>query len=126
MDKFSAEEDPVRQAVLNQAIRTVVLLLAPLTPHMCEELWSLMGGEEESISRVPWPVYEDRALAKDVALMVVQINGKLRSKLQVPMNISEHELRDLVLADENIQRHLDGKSVKKFIVVPQKLVNIVV
>jgi len=58
--------------------------------------------------------------------MVVQINGKLRSKLEVPVDIAENELRSLVLADENVQRHLDGKTVRKIIVVPQKLVNIVV
>ena len=126
MDRFSVGDDPLRQAVFNQAVRTAVLLLAPLTPHMCEELWQVMGGEEASISRVPWPVYEESALSKDVVLMVVQINGKLRSKLEVPADISEDELRDMVLADETIQRHLDGKAVKKFIVVPRKLVNIVV
>lgn len=126
LDKFSPDGDPVRQAVFNQAVRTVVLLLAPLTPHMCEELWQVMGGQEESVSRAPWPVYEERALEKDSVLMVVQINGKLRSKLEVPVDIAENELRSLVLADENVQRHLDGKTVRKIIVVPQKLVNIVV
>ena len=126
MDKFSVEEDPLRQAVFNQAVRTVVLLLAPLTPHMCEELWQIMGGEEESISRVAWPVYEESALSKDVVLMVIQMNGKLRSKLEVPADVAENDLRDMVLADETVQRHLEGKTIKKFIVVPQKLVNIVV
>lgn len=126
IDKFSADGDPLRQAVFNQAVRTVVLLLSPLTPHMCEELWQMMGNREESVSRVPWPGYKENALEKDVVLMVVQINGKLRSKLEVPVNIPENELRDRVLSDENIQRHLEGKQVKKFIVVPQKLVNIVV
>jgi leucyl-tRNA synthetase len=126
IDKFSADGDPLRQAVFNQAVRTVVLLLSPLTPHMCEELWQMMGNREESVSRVPWPSYKENALEKDVVLMVVQINGKLRSKLEVPVNIPENELRDRVLSDENIQRHLEGKQVKKFIVVPQKLVNIVV
>jgi len=126
IDKFNADGDSLRQAVFNQAVRTVVLLLAPLTPHMCEELWQVMGGREESVSRIPWPGYEESALEKEAVLMVIQINGKLRSKLEVPVDIAENELRALVLADENIQRHLDGKEVRKFIVVPQKLVNIVV
>ncbi len=126
MEKFSVEDQPVRQAVLNKAIETTVLMLAPLTPHICEELWQKMNGAEESVSRVPWPSYEEGSLIKDVILMVAQINGKLRAKFEVPADMPEDELKDMVLADETIQRHLAGKPVKKFIVVPEKLINIVV
>jgi len=66
LDKFSPDGNPVRQAVLNQAVRTVVLLLAPLTPHMCEELWQVMGGQEDSVSRAPWPVMKSARLRKIV------------------------------------------------------------
>lgn len=125
MERFVVNDD-ADQFFLNEAIKTMILLLAPYTPHLCEELWQKGGGAGESVSRASWPTFVEDMLKKDDVLMVVQINGKLRGKLQVAVDLSEAELRPLVLADETIKRHLDGKMVKKFIVVPNKLVSIVI
>jgi len=125
IEKFAAKDD-ASQAVLNSAIKTLVLLLAPYTPHLCEELWQNMGEAGESVSRATWPAYQEALLKKDEVLVVVQINGKLRGKLSVPTDISEEELRPLVLADEAVKKYLDGKEIKKFIVVPNKLVSLVI
>ncbi len=127
IDKFPYAEgnSPVKQPMLNKAFETLVLLLAPFVPHMAEELWEKMG-HQESISKAAWPVYEESALKKDIIEIVVQINGKLRSKVSVKPDLTEEALRPLVLADEKIRAHIDGKQVRKFIVVPNKLVNVVV
>ena len=124
LEKFSPQNNQ-DQAVANAAVETVVLLLAPMTPHLCEELWEVTGAKEESVARAPWPVYDPACLVQDEMLIVVQVNGKLRGKITVPADISPEDLREQVLADENIQRYLDGKPLRKFIHVPNKLVNLV-
>ncbi|MDP2653689.1 MAG: leucine--tRNA ligase [Candidatus Omnitrophota bacterium] len=119
-------DSPVRQALLNRTMKTVVLLLSPMTPHICEELWQRMGGTEESIVRVKWPEFDESAMKKASVQVVVQINGKLRGKFTVPPDLPEAALRETVLADAKIQEYLQGKDIKKFIVVPNKLVSIVI
>ena len=100
--------------------------MAPFTPHICEELWQKMGGEEESIIHVPWPQYNTDALKKDTIKIIAQVNGKLRGRFDVPTEITEEEIREVVLADQKIQEFVQNKPIKKFIYVPQKLVNLVV
>ncbi len=126
LEKYSSssEAEGVHQSLVNAAIRTLVILLAPFVPHLCEELWEKMG-EPPSISKTPWPTVDEKALSTEHAQIVVQVNGKLRGKIQVISNLPEEELRMAVFADEKIRTHLDGKSIAKFIVVPNKLVNIV-
>jgi leucyl-tRNA synthetase len=85
-----------------------------------------MGGKEESIIRAAWPSYKEEALKKSVVHLVVQINGKVRGHFDVPVDSSEEELKAVALADEKIKSYIGGKSIRKFIVVPNKLVNIVV
>ena len=116
----------LKQALLNRAVRTVVLLLAPFTPHLCEELWEKVGGGEESVARVAWPRYDEAALRRDSLQVVAQINGKLRGKFQISSGSSEEEVRKIVLADAKIQEFLAGKSVKRFIYIAEKVANIVV
>ncbi len=126
MEKFEPGDDPLKQALLNEAIRTVVLLLAPLTPHLCEELWQKVGAGERSIFEAQWPQADEKALQQDVVLMVVQVNGKVRGKFSVPAGSTEDSLKELVLKDETILRHMQDKPLKKFIVIPDKLISIVV
>jgi leucyl-tRNA synthetase len=116
----------MKQVILNKAIRTVVLLLSPFTPHICEDLWEKMGGREESIVRVPWPSYDKDALQQELVQIVVQVNGKLKGRCEVRPQITEAEVKELVLADAKIQGFLHGRPFRRFIYVPGKLVNVVV
>jgi leucyl-tRNA synthetase len=105
--------------------RTLVLLLAPFAPYLAHELWEMLG-EKSSLLRAPWPEY-DSALAKaDEVEIVVQINGKVRSRLSVPAEASDESVRERALADEKVRASLNGKQIVKAIVVPGKLVNLVV
>ncbi len=114
------------QPVFNEALKTVVLLLAPFTPHLCEELWQKMNAKDETVSRVPWPVHDEKSLRQNVIQIVAQINGKLRGKFDLAPDLTEAELKSVILSDEKIKQNLEGKTIKKFIVVPNRLVNIVV
>ncbi len=102
-----------------------VLLLAPLAPHLAEELWSALG-HEHSLMHEPWPVFDAAKIASETVEVVLQVNGKIRSKMTAPTDAAEADLQRDALADENIQRHVQGKQVIKTIVVKNKLVNIVV
>ena len=103
----------------------LIIMLSPIAPHFCEELWQGLGNRE-SIFRASWPKYDPRLLIEENVELVIQVNGKVRSKIQAPRNISENELKELVFKDEKLIPWLEGKTPKKFIVVPQKLVNIVI
>ncbi len=107
------------------ALRTLVLLLAPMTPHIAEELWERLGGPY-SVHTQRWPVY-DRELARtQMVTLVVQVNGKVRDRLEVPAEISDMEARALALSNEKVLKFIDGKQVRDVIVVPGRLVNVVV
>ncbi len=107
------------------ALRTLVLLLAPMTPHIAEELWERLGGPY-SVHTQRWPVY-DRELARtQMVTLVVQVNGKVRDRLEVPAEISDPEARALALGNEKVLKFIDGKQVRDVIVVPGRLVNVVV
>ncbi|MDD3374297.1 MAG: leucine--tRNA ligase [Candidatus Omnitrophica bacterium] len=118
--------DVVQPAVLNKSIETVVLLLSPITPHLCEELWNKIGKKDKTISEIDWPTHDEKALIVDEVLVVAQVNGKLRGKFQVPVDADEATLRDIILSDEKIKEFIADKPIKRFIVVPNKIVNIVV
>jgi leucyl-tRNA synthetase len=102
-----------------------VLLLAPYAPHLAEELWERLG-HKESLAYEPWPKYDETLLKEDKVTVILQINGKIRDRVEVPAQISSADLEKLALANAHIQQHLAGKQVKKVIVVPGKLVNIAV
>ena len=110
--------------VLSSAMATVLTLLAPITPHVCEELWEDLG-HAQSIDQEPWPVWKEDALQRDVLTVVIQINGKLRGKIEVPASASKEEVEQLALTEQNIVRHLEGLTVRKVVVIPGKLVNVV-
>jgi leucyl-tRNA synthetase len=111
--------------VLRLSLESTVKVLAPFVPHICEELWETLG-HNPSIFSESWPTYDESAIAADQVEMVIQINGKVRSKLVVPSEISEDDLKSLVMEDKKINENLDGKKIVKTIVVPKKLVNLVV
>ncbi len=111
--------------VLEEGLRTLLLLLAPIAPHITEELWSEVG-DGEGIHLQAWPEWDEEAAAEEVFTLIVQVNGKLRDKVVVPVTISEDEAKQLALSRERIQRWLEGKTIKKTIYVPGRLVNIVV
>jgi len=106
-------------------LASLLLMLAPIAPHFCEELWSGLGNRE-SIFKSAWPKYDPELLIEDTVTIVVQVNGRVRSKIEVPAGISEEELKKQVLSDEKLKPWITEKPVKSFIIVPKKLVNIVV
>ncbi|MGX0035653.1 leucyl-tRNA synthetase [Staphylococcus auricularis] len=101
-----------------------VKMLAPIAPHIGEELWSRLG-HTETITYEPWPSYDESLLVDDEIEIVVQVNGKVRAKAKVPKDISKEDMQEIALANEHVKASLEGKDVKKVIAVPQKLVNIV-
>ncbi len=113
-------------AVVFEAVDILVRLLSPVVPHIAHALWQRIGiGEVQAVIEAPWPTPDAGALVKDVVEMVVQVNGKLRGRIAVPATASEPQIRELAHADEGVQRHVAGKPVRKIIIVPGKLVNIV-
>ena len=101
-----------------------VLVLAPFAPHICEELWQRLG-HGETLAYEPWPTY-DAEIAKDTEIEVpVQIKGKVRARIMLPADVDQKTMETAALADETIKKLLEGKTVRKVIVVPGKLVNIV-
>ncbi|CEP79412.1 leucine--tRNA ligase [Paraclostridium sordellii] len=112
-------------AVIKEAIETIVTILAPFAPHIGEELWTMIG-KDGSIFDISWPSYDESALVKDEVEVVVQVNGKVRGKLSVASNISREEMQEAAMNDEKIKTLVEGKTIVKVIAVPKKLVNIVV
>jgi leucyl-tRNA synthetase len=100
------------------------MLLSPFAPHLAEELWRKLG-HERSIAFEPWPVADPRLLVAETITLAVQVNGKRRDEIEVPTGASEDEVRSAALAAPNVVRHLEGRTPKKVIVVPGRLVNIV-
>jgi leucyl-tRNA synthetase len=111
--------------VFRFAVESAVQLLSPFVPHVAEELWVMMG-HKPSIFHVPWPKYDPAAIVAEEIELPVQINGKLRSHITVPTDASEEDVRAQTLGDEKVKRYVGDKKVRKVIVVPKKLVNVVV
>lgn len=111
--------------VMRLAVESVALLLSPIVPHFAEELWEALGFDT-SILLASWPTYRKDALVKDELLIVVQVNGKLRSRFHIDADADDNTVKEMALSDERVQKFIDGKPVKKIIVVKKKLVNIVV
>ena len=116
-----AEADALRR----EAVSVLLGCLSPFSPHIAEELWEMLGNAD-LVSVAPWPVPEEDALARDAVTVVVQINGKVRAKLELPAGLDGSDLETRVMADPTVRERLDGRPVVKTIVVPDKLVNIVV
>jgi leucyl-tRNA synthetase len=108
----------------DDGVRTLLLLLAPIAPHITEELWTEVG-DGNSVHRHAWPKWDEELSAEEVFTLIIQVNGKVRDKVEVPVTIGEEEAKELALGRERIQRWLEGKEVMKMIYVPGRLVNIV-
>jgi len=113
------------QTVASEGFSILLRVLAPITPHIAHVLWQELGYGDD-VSRAAWPVHDEAALAQDAIEIVVQVNGKLRGRVSVPSDASEARVRELALADDAVARHVGGRPVRKVIVVPGKLVNVVV
>ncbi|MCX7085091.1 MAG: leucine--tRNA ligase [Methylococcales bacterium] len=124
LSKFT-DESANGKAVRQEALEAIVLMLAPMVPHICHQLWLDLGHQEAVVSAA-WPQVDESALAQDNVEYVIQVNGKLRSKISVSTSASSDEIQALALEDEQTQKFIDGKPLRKVIVVPNKLVNIVV
>ncbi len=107
-----------------EARRAFPLMLAPLTPHMAEELWE-RSGEAYSVHQQPFPSWDDDLAAEETITLVIQVNGKVRGRLQAPADIDEGDAKEMALQDPNVRRHVEGLTVAKVVYVPGKLVNIV-
>ena len=118
---IASEEDRV---VMHEAIRAVVLMLTPIVPHLSHHLWSMIG-DGNPVENTAWPIVDDSALVEDEKLIIVQVNGKLRAKITVSADASKEVVEDIGFNDENVSKFIDGKTVRKVIYVPGKLLNIV-
>jgi leucyl-tRNA synthetase len=111
-------------AVLKEAINTLIILLSPFAPHLCEEMWHVCG-HNDSICQQSWPKYDEAALVQDEVEIAIQVSGKVRERITVPTGTSREGLEEMALAQPKIQDLISGKKIIKIIVVPGKLVNIV-
>jgi leucyl-tRNA synthetase len=125
MEERRKTPDLQTSGVMREAVETVIVLLSPFVPHICEDLWEFLG-HEQSVGQEPWPKFVEEAIRDEEVLMVIQVNGKLRSRVTVRVHASEAEVQEAVLANERVREILQGQKVKKFVWVPKKLVNLVV
>ena len=124
VSKLADRANPQGLAVEREALETAILVLAPIVPHITQSLWQALGHKDIPLT-ASWPTLDESALVRSSVEIVVQVNGKVRSKLDAPIDSPQKTLEEMALAQDNVQRFLDGITVRKVIVVPNKLVNIV-
>ncbi len=117
-------KNPIQPSVMRECLTTTLLLLFPMVPHFCEELWEA-SGQKQSMDNATWPVFDPEAAKEDEITIIIQVNGKVRSRLEVPVDIDDNLLKEQALEDERVKKFTSGKEPKKIIVVQKKLVNIV-
>jgi leucyl-tRNA synthetase len=117
-------QDETSRRLIREAIETVVILLSPFVPHFAEELWEALGNQE-SILKTRWPDYDPAAVLEDEVLIVIQVNGRLRDRMTIPASFGEEEVKNWALKSERIRKLVEGKKIKRVILVPKKLVNVV-
>jgi leucyl-tRNA synthetase len=127
MNAIGKQSDDTEQgrAVVQESLELVVLMLSPITPHICHQLWQTLG-HDEAIVDASWPRVDEAALKQDKIELMVQVNGKLRSRIAVAADADQDAIEAVAFAEENIQRFTEGKEVRKVILVPGRLLNIVV
>ena len=114
------------KAVMLESLRAVVLMLTPITPHMCHYLWQQIGNDTDTtVENAQWPIVDESALVEDEKLIIVQVNGKLRAKITVAADATKETVEALGLNDENVLKFTDGNTIRKVIYIPGKLLNIV-
>jgi leucyl-tRNA synthetase len=119
-------EEGVHPEVVRQVFELLTLMLAPMVPHLAEELWEILGHTQETLAHAPWPKFVPELAAEDKVEIVVQINGRVRGKVSVEAGLDKDELLERALTDTKIAKLLEGQRVVKTIAVPDKLVNVVV
>ncbi len=112
-------------SVVREAVETTVVMLSPVVPHVAAELWQMLGRHENLVF-YPWPGYSEEALATEKRLVVLQVNGKVRNRIEVPSSWGDKEIEEAALADQRVKQFTEGKPIRKVIVVQGKLVNVVV
>ncbi|MGK0524430.1 MAG: leucyl-tRNA synthetase [Pseudomonadales bacterium] len=117
-------EEPQTRAARQEALEAAVVMLAPIVPHICHTLWQALGHSDPVVD-APWPAADKSAMVRSEMQVVLQVNGKVRAKADVPADISKADLETLALENENVMRFTEGTTVRKVIVVPGKLVNVV-
>jgi leucyl-tRNA synthetase len=121
----SISDGKVRPEILKETLEILILVLSPFAPHIADELWEGLGHSGATL-RVAWPAYDPDLAAEEELELPVQVNGKLRSRIRVGVDVTEDEIRRLAQADEKVAQQLNGRRIVKIIVVPQKLINFVV
>jgi leucyl-tRNA synthetase len=119
------DNSPQGMAVRQESIAIMLKALSPVIPHLCHHLWVVLGNKEAMIDTL-WPKIDETALIQENVQLVVQVNGKLRTKLVAPLDADRQSIQEMVLAEERVARFTEGKTILKFIIVPNKLVNVVV
>lgn len=123
--KYENEVEVKNMKFYEDVVRDFVKILAPFAPHFSEEMWERLGYEY-SVFNQKWPEWDEKALERNMIEIAIQVNGKVRSKAQVPSNATDEKLKQIALSDERVKSYLDGKEIKKVIIVKNRLVNIVV
>jgi len=119
-----ADASPDVAAAVREAVEAMVVLLSPFVPHIAEELWEALGGKPCMV-RLSWPSYDPEILVQDECVIVVQVNGKKRAEVTVAVETPEDEIKQAALAEANVRKFVEGKTVRKMVLVPGKLLNIV-
>ena len=119
------DDSSASRALKQEAFSAISLLLAPIVPHIAESLWQALGHDGMAATAA-WPQVDESALVRDSITLVVQVNGKLRGQIEVAPDASQEHIEQSALADAHVQPLLEGKSIKKIIIVPGRLVNVVV
>ena len=123
---YEAREQPIGHEAWRDAMGTMACLLAPFAPFVAEEVWQTVLGNSESVHGQPWPSYDEALTQDEAIMMVVQVNGKVRDRMTVAVDASMEVVKETAVTCPNVQAHINGQPIRKIIVVPQKLVNIVV
>jgi len=124
-DLYKFKVDGFSEKVWLEALQTLVKLIAPLAPHMSDELWQQLGGKD-LVQQNPWPIWDDNLIIDETMTIVVQVNGKLRAKFDIAVETGEEEIKKIALDNDNVKTYMSGKKPIKVIYVPKKLVNIVI
>jgi leucyl-tRNA synthetase len=119
------DSSDMSRMIQQEALESIVLMLSPIVPHICHVLWKALGHSNDVIEAA-WPIVDAQALIRNSIELVIQVNGKLRARIELPADASRDETEKLAVADENVKKFIEGKGIVKVIIVPGRLVNIVV
>jgi leucyl-tRNA synthetase len=119
------DTSPQGMAIRQESIEIMLKALSPIIPHLCHHLWAALGNKEAMIDTL-WPKVDDSALIQEEVQLIVQVNGKLRATLLAPLDAKSQSIEEMVLAEEKVARFTNGKTILKFVIVPNRLVNVVV